>query len=541
MMTSLQPVYVKHSALGANRNDSQLAYRLCMAVSAVVPGHVLGARQVRGLWEIQVTTSVARDKLLSKGFIFKEREILVHNKDPFTTQNIPSEKITIRGIPFGCSDSYVMKYLRDQPQLIIRSNVVAGKIRNGNNELTDFLNGDRYVYVEQGFSPVLDQQAMIDGHMCRVWHPNQALKCTRCSQHGHRTTESDKCPAYIDEPEEVDIFWLSNNTFSNFYMCNINIFDLDFKSAEHCYQYCKLRYIGQNELAQDVLLCDTPRQAKNIAANIPDHLLIQWHEQKLEVMHRILVAKAQCCDKFKQDLIKSDSKILLEGTIDKFWGIGMPGFFAKNTHPDYLCGQNHLGRILMDIRKTLLNNPINNPQTPPPAVCLESATSGAEMEHSDSLSTAVVLATSNQTGEKDSNIPEQSTSATDQNNSVTEQSHDSEVATCSGVNQHDSKQQDTSDAETEEIVPIETSETVADEVCDTASIPELTEESTSAVTSTPVTVRRRRGKRQPREPSHVGGPMDSFLQKLKRKLTPEKASDTVPGDLKQSRSDKPDS
>ena len=122
-----------------------------------------------------------------------------------------------------------------------------------------------------------------------------------------------------------------------------------------------------------------------------------------------------------------------------------------------------------------------------------------------------------------------------------EQSHDSEVATCSGVNQHDSKQQDTNDAETEEIVPIETSETVADEVSDTASIPELTEESTSAVTSTPVTVRRRRGKRQPREPSQVGGPMASFLQKLKRKLTPEKASDTVPGDLKQSRSDKPDS
>ena len=71
-------------------------------------------------------------------------------------------------------------------------------------------------------------------------------------------------------------------------------------------QYCKLRYIGQGEvgeLAQDVLLGDTPRQAKHIAANIPDHLLIQWHEQKLEVMHRILVAKAPCCDKFKQNLL----------------------------------------------------------------------------------------------------------------------------------------------------------------------------------------------------------------------------------------------
>ena len=66
--------YVKHSALGANRNDSQLACRLCRAVSAVVPGHVQGARQVRGLWEMQVTISVARDRLPSKGFIFKERE-----------------------------------------------------------------------------------------------------------------------------------------------------------------------------------------------------------------------------------------------------------------------------------------------------------------------------------------------------------------------------------------------------------------------------------------------------------------------------------
>ena len=239
--------------------------------------------------------------------------------------------------------------------------------------------------------------------------------------------------------------------------------------------------------------CVIPREKqKNIAGNIPDHLLIQWHEQKLEVMHRILVAKAQCCDKFKQDLFKSDSKILLEGNIDKFWGIGMPGFFAKNTHPDYLCGQNHFGSILMDIRKTLLNNPINNPQTPPPAVCLESATSGAEIEHSFSLSTAVVLATSNQTDEKDSNISEQSTSATDLNNSMIEQSHDSEVATCSGVNQHNSKQPlINGDAETEEMVLIETSKTVAGKVSDTASIPELTEESTSAATYTPVPVRKK--------------------------------------------------
>ena len=41
---SLTSLYVKHSILGVNRYDSELAYRLRMAISAVVPGHLLGTR-----------------------------------------------------------------------------------------------------------------------------------------------------------------------------------------------------------------------------------------------------------------------------------------------------------------------------------------------------------------------------------------------------------------------------------------------------------------------------------------------------------------
>ena len=118
-MTSVAPVYVKHSSLNARRNDSQLAYRLCMATIAIVPGHILGARQVRGLWGIHIKTSAARDKLLLKGFIFRENLILLHASDPFAAQHIPSEKITIRDVPFHCSDAHVMKYLRSQSQLTL--------------------------------------------------------------------------------------------------------------------------------------------------------------------------------------------------------------------------------------------------------------------------------------------------------------------------------------------------------------------------------------------------------------------------------------
>ena len=58
-MTSIKPVYVKHSVLGASRYDSQVAFNLCMAANDVVPGHLLGARQIRGPWEIQVKSSIA--------------------------------------------------------------------------------------------------------------------------------------------------------------------------------------------------------------------------------------------------------------------------------------------------------------------------------------------------------------------------------------------------------------------------------------------------------------------------------------------------
>ena len=280
MSTSLGPLYVKHSVLGATRHDTLLAYRLCMSVNAVIPGHVRGACQVRGLWEIQAKTAVAHDRLLQNGFIFNEKHIMLHKSDPFLSENIPSEKITFRDVPFGCSDEHIMKYVRSQSQLSIRSPVISGKIRDTKNQLTDFLNGDRYVYVEAGFSPALDTEAVIDGCKCRVWHPNQALKCRRCGKEGHRTTDNDKCSAFIDEPDDVITFWEAKHVFSNFYMCNINLFDIDFKSSEHCYQFCKLRYIGQDELAQDVLQCDTPKQAKEIAMQIPNDMLAQWHEQK---------------------------------------------------------------------------------------------------------------------------------------------------------------------------------------------------------------------------------------------------------------------
>ena len=575
MSTSLGPLYVKHSVLGATRHDTLLAYRLCMLVNAVIPGHVRGARQVRGLWEIQAKTAVARDRLLQNGFIFNEKHIMLHKSDPFLSENIPSEKITFRDVPFGCSDEHIMKYVRSQSQLSIRSPVISGKIRDTKNQLTDFLNGDRYVYVEAGFSPALDTEAVIDGCKCRVWHPNQALKCRRCGKEGHRTTDNDKCSAFIDEPDDVITFWEAKHVFSNFYMCNINLFDIDFKSSEHCYQLCKLRYIGQDELAQDVLQCDTPKQAKEIAMQIPNHMLVQWHEQKCDVMYRILVAKAKCCDRFKEALIDSRNKLIYEGSVDSFWGVGMPGYYAKNTHPDFLWGSNVLENILMKIRDEILSELAESTSAPPAASAAPSkiAISGdGSTEDSSKVVVPAILPTftppvtrhkttiSEEVSTKDSSkvvaptIPPTSTPpvtnqkatisgdvSTEDSSEVVETTTSSisstnqeSVTSAAGISQNDSsKSRDDT---------IDTSVAMGASVSHPTSDIESLSEGTGAPGSEtlkrrqPVTVKRRPGNKNKKQ-QIFEGPMDSFFQKLKRKLSADKESDTESGNLKQSRNE----
>ena len=132
--------------LGASRYDSQVAFNLCIAANDVVPGHLLGARQIRGLWEIQVKSSIARDRLLAKGITYNLSRIQLQYKDQFLSRNIPSEKLVFLGVPFFCNDNLILDYLSHHPNLTLRSSVTSGKIRNHRNELTDFLSGDRYVY-----------------------------------------------------------------------------------------------------------------------------------------------------------------------------------------------------------------------------------------------------------------------------------------------------------------------------------------------------------------------------------------------------------
>lgn len=136
----------------------------------------------------------------------------------------------------------------------------------------------------------------------------------------------------------IDKFQDEHCWLSNFWPCIIKD-DLgrEWLSAEAAYQAMK----SEDRKVQDQFLELNPFQAKKLGKRI----LIRpgWANNRLEVMKRIVMAKFTQNRDLKEKLISTGDEELIEGNWwgDTFWGV---------CHGK---GQNHLGKILMEVRKEL--------------------------------------------------------------------------------------------------------------------------------------------------------------------------------------------
>lgn len=123
---------------------------------------------------------------------------------------------------------------------------------------------------------------------------------------------------------------------SNFYLCNFEWDGAVWPSSEAAYQAAKTL----DSSLRKSFLNISPSAAKRLGKNIP--LRDDWEDVRLVIMAEIVYAKFTQNPDLLQKLL-STSGILEEGNYwgDKFWGVS-PAGSGK--------GQNHLGRILMELR-----------------------------------------------------------------------------------------------------------------------------------------------------------------------------------------------
>jgi len=128
---------------------------------------------------------------------------------------------------------------------------------------------------------------------------------------------------------------------SNFYEHEFEYDGHIFKTAEHAYQAQKT--IDDIDF-EKVKNAKTPGDAKRLGNKL--YMRWDWDDVKLDIMFQIVYAKFSSDQVLKNKLLATYPSELMEGNTwnDTFWGV---------------CngvGENHFGKILMWVRKILINN-----------------------------------------------------------------------------------------------------------------------------------------------------------------------------------------
>lgn len=137
----------------------------------------------------------------------------------------------------------------------------------------------------------------------------------------------------------IDDFRGPYRFLSNFQSCVVYYEGLRYPTTEHAYQAAKT--LDMTLRAQFASLA-TPREAKRLGRTVK--LREGWDSMKLGVMRELLRQKFSDLNPALRDALKATGEeLLVEGNTwgDRYWGI---------------CGgvgDNHLGRILMEIRSEM--------------------------------------------------------------------------------------------------------------------------------------------------------------------------------------------
>lgn len=136
----------------------------------------------------------------------------------------------------------------------------------------------------------------------------------------------------------IDSFSGKYRFLSNFWPCDIEYEGIKYPSTEHAFQAAKTLDVRTRQLMSKL---PTPGKAKRYGKHI--ELRNDWEQVKIGVMREILQQKFSRHEDLEKLLLETGDQELVEGNTwgDKFWGV---------------CdgeGQNHLGKLLMEIRKDL--------------------------------------------------------------------------------------------------------------------------------------------------------------------------------------------
>lgn len=144
----------------------------------------------------------------------------------------------------------------------------------------------------------------------------------------------------IETDKEIYGFFGPYRFLSNFYVCDVHVFGVTWKSSEHAYQAAKTK---EPDEVVAILKAETPGKAKTLGKSVT--FRTDWMKLRDQLMFEIVRAKFAQNAEIRSLLFATGNKNLVEANDwgDTYWGCEEVTRYGKN----------HLGRILVFVRDEL--------------------------------------------------------------------------------------------------------------------------------------------------------------------------------------------
>lgn len=156
-------------------------------------------------------------------------------------------------------------------------------------------------------------------------------------------------------------FFEASAPLSNWHPARFTYRGIEFGNTEQFMMYCKAKLFNDHETAEKILRTTTPKEQKALGRQVRNFDERLWSEK---CDGYVLVG---CLEKFRQNptlakiLLDTGTTELVEASpYDKIWGVGLSANDPRIQDKNQWRGQNRLGKVLMQVRETLVQELTHN-------------------------------------------------------------------------------------------------------------------------------------------------------------------------------------
>lgn len=127
-----------------------------------------------------------------------------------------------------------------------------------------------------------------------------------------------------------------------------------FTSSEQAYMYNKAIFFDDELAANNILLTNSPLQAKKLGRTVKNFDELHWKASCNTMMYLAVLSKFMGNNYLRTQLLGTNKNTLAEASpTDLIWGIGLSEKDEKAGNPNNWVGNNLLGKTLMKIRELI--------------------------------------------------------------------------------------------------------------------------------------------------------------------------------------------